>query len=151
MSGILSFRVHGGAAIQPIYTASFGFVVNAIKRYIPRVWRYFLDFLTVKGESDELWLKPELAFTQVRKTAIEITAAHSDTVFVVVESDEWSNYNVEKPGADSHAIHRFPDPELVFSEWRFAQNFSEVHAAVIQRDRRKHVLVGTPAALEHGA
>ena len=68
---------------------------DSIKRYIPRIWRNFLDFLAIEGNANQLWAKPDLSVAEVCKTAVVITAAHSDAIAIAVESNGRCDDDVE--------------------------------------------------------
>ena len=71
---------------------------HCIKRYIPRVWRNFLDFLATKGNADQFGAKPFFPVAQVREASVVIGATHADAVAVVVESNGWRDDNIEAFG-----------------------------------------------------
>jgi len=52
----------------------------AKKPYIPRVWHYSADPLTVKGDADQFGAQPESSRFQECEIAIEVSTAHADTV-----------------------------------------------------------------------
>ena len=51
-----------------------------IKRYIPSVWRNFLNFLALKCNADQLWSNPVFSIPQMGKATIEISSAHTDAM-----------------------------------------------------------------------
>jgi hypothetical protein len=42
------------------YKCLIHFRENAIKPYIPRLWRNFLDFLALKSKAGKFWAKPQM-------------------------------------------------------------------------------------------
>ena len=80
----------------------------AIKPYIPRVWRYFLDFLTVERNAEQFRLQPMLTMSQERETAIVVTPTHSDSMPLVVERDEWRDDKIQVARSDRCTCHRLP-------------------------------------------
>ena len=68
---------------------------HRIKSYIPRVWRNFLDFLTMKGNADQLGTKPLFSIAKVCETSIVIGASHADAIVVFVKGNGWRNDNVK--------------------------------------------------------
>jgi hypothetical protein len=68
---------------------------HAIKPYIPRIWRNFLDCLTLKRDADKFRVYPVLAISQKRKAAVKIAAAHTDAVVVFIERNSRRNNNVK--------------------------------------------------------
>jgi len=70
---------------------------NSIKRYIPRIWLNFLNLLTVESKADELWSAPVFLMAKKSKTAIEVSAAHADSMPVLVECNHWRNYQIDVP------------------------------------------------------
>jgi hypothetical protein len=89
----------------------------AIKPYIPRIWRYFLDFLAFEGHANELWSEPVRTMSQVRKTSIVVSASHPDSIALAVENDGRRNDNMKLSRVNQEAPRRFPDTESVLLEF----------------------------------
>ena len=90
---------------------------NAENRYIPRIWRDFFDPLALESDTDQLRVKPVIPLPEKCKSAIEVSATHAKTVPAVVESDEWSNDNIEPRYIDCVAAHRLPETEVIHRQF----------------------------------
>ena len=120
---------------------------NAIKRYIPSVWRNFLDFLAVKGNAEKFGSPPGFAMAQKRKTTIEVTGAHPDAMVLFIESDRRGNNEVEIFRLNDSAARRFPDAKPVLFEFGIRGYFAEQHLGAAAHNRNENALVRAPGAL----
>lgn len=119
---------------------------NSIKPYIPRVWRYFLDFLAVKCSAEQFRSQPVLTMLKKRETAIIVTAAHSNSMPLVVECDERSHNEIQVARFDRRACHRLPDSKRTALQQRIGPQISEEQYAVSGDDRAKNALICAPRA-----
>lgn len=123
----------------------------AIKPYIPRIWRNFLDFLTLKRYADQLRTKPVSAMPEKRETAVVITATHADSVSITVECDGRCNGDVEFLWRDQKAPSWLPNTEVVLLKFRFRTNFAEEHLMVVAQNWNKNALVCAPCGFNDRA
>jgi len=78
-----------------------GLAENAIKPYIPRLWRDFLDFLALERKADKLWSQPTLSPLKERKRPIEVTAAHADSIALFIECNDRCHDDINVCGTDN--------------------------------------------------
>ena len=69
-----------------------------VKRYVPRVWGDFLDFLAVKRDVDQLRSQPLSSMSQEVKVAVEVTAAHANAMVLIVEGNDWRDNEINRFG-----------------------------------------------------
>ena len=124
---------------------------DAIKSYIPRICLDFLDCLTVECEADELRMQPVRTVSEERETAIEVAAAHTDTIAEFVECDEWSEYEIDPPRRDKRSRDGLPEPEKVSFEASVGGDLPEDHASATVDDRGENALFCAPGARDDGA
>ena len=141
-------RPVSGYEPDPIKTGLIAFGNNRIKRYIPRVWRNFLDFLTTKRNADQLWSKPLFSMTQMCKAAIVISASHADPVVSIVVRNRRRNDNVQTLRVEQQSANGFPDPEPVLHEFRFGFDFAEHHLRLTAQNRYEYALFCAPCAFD---
>ena len=93
-----------------------GFAEDAIKPYIPRIWDYFLDFLAIKCEAYQLRTNPDVSCPEESERSIKVSAAHADTVSILVECNEGSDYRIEFRNIDEGAVRWLPQSEGVSNQ-----------------------------------
>ena len=129
-------------------SASVGLADNVGKPYIPRIWRYFLDFLTIECKPDELWPQPGMSASQECKRAIEVAAAHADTIACIIECDERCNYDIEVGRVDLQFRFRFQNSESVSAYRCFRLQYPERHLTATVDYWRRNALFCAPGALD---
>jgi len=120
----------------------------AIKPYIPRIWRNFLDFLTLKRNADEFRTNPVFAMPQKGKTPIEIATAHADPMSVFIERDRRCNDQVEFSRRYQDPANGFPYTVSVLLEFSFRRCFAKEHFALGAQNRNKNALVCAPRGFD---
>lgn len=143
--------VVAAAKLQTMNSRSARFAECAVKPYIPRICRYFLDFLAIKREPDQLRTQPFSFATEKRKRSVVIAAAHTDAIKVSVNCDAWSDDDVEFGGIDFVAVHGFEEAEIRPNERRFAQYAQKSESAVAVDDRRVNGFPHGPRTIEDHA
>ena len=121
------------------------------KRYIPRIWRDFLGFLAVESETDELRSVPTLSAVEECEAAIEIPAAHTDSIAIRIENDDRRHDYVDPPWFYSFTGFGFPQPETISNQRRVRKNSAKRHMAVLLDYGRKNALLCAPCAFKDRA
>ena len=80
----------------------------AVKPYIPRVWLNCLDFLAIKSDAYQFGPQPVLSVLQKWEAAVEVAAAHSNSMKVIIECNNWSDDNINLISIYSWARNRLP-------------------------------------------
>ena len=141
-------RVSVGEQRQKKRLATFGnYLIN---RYIPRVWGDFLDSLAVKREANQLRSAPSTPPFQKLKTAIEVTAAHADSITVVVEYDNRCDDEVTAVSRDDRSGNRLPEAEEIPGQHSVGSELSKNHFGAGIDYGRKNALFCAPCALDNG-
>lgn len=117
-----------------------------IKWYVPRVWRNFLDFLTVERNAEQLWAQPSLPVFQKGKCAVEITTAHADAMTVHVEGDNRRNDKITQARGNTLARNWLPYAEKILVKSRIRSEFAKNHFAVQGHYWRENALFCAPRA-----
>lgn len=86
-----------------------------IQRHIPGIRLQRVHPLTLVGDADEQGAPPALSLPQVGEGAVVIAAPHAHAVAVGIESDQWDEQQVQRPGKADAAIAqpRFRDAVAV--------------------------------------
>ena len=96
-----------------------------IKPYIPRIWRNFLDFLTLKRNAEQFRSNPVFAVSQKRKATIVIAAAHADAMSVFIECDGRCNDQIAVVEVRSEPRDRVPIRRMSSARVRFRIDFAK--------------------------
>ena len=121
---------------------------NSIKRYIPRIWLNFLDFLAAKGNANQFRANPISTMSKMGETTIVIRASHADAIAVLVECNSRRYYHVELSRIDEEATHRFPNAKLILFQFRVRSHFAKCHFGARAQNRYENALVCPPASLD---
>jgi len=123
--------------------------VNAIKLYIPRIWRDFLDLLTRKRNAHELRMKPVTTMSQERESTIEVATAHADAVRFPVERDSRRDDKIEIARVDSFTVNGLPDIEHAALQKRMRRQPEKGQLATVAQNRNENALVRSPGAVDN--
>ena len=126
-----------------------GFRIDAKNRYIPRVWRYFPYSLALEGNADKPGSKPVLTVAKKSECAIEITAAHADSVPLTVECNQWSDHDIEFTYVDTLSGNRLPKTEVIHREFRLRHRFPKLQMALRTRYWQENAFFCAPCALDY--
>ncbi len=127
------------------------FCINAIKLYIPRVWSNFLDFLAIERKPDQFRFVPKTSVSQERETSIEISAAHSDSMAIIIKSNDGCKNNVDSFRCNKRTRNGFPYSKKISLELCVGCEAPKFHAAVIMYHWCKNALFCAPCAPDDGA
>jgi len=115
-----------------------------IKRYIPRIWLDFLYALAFESYANELWSQPMFPVFQECKTAIEVCAAHTYSISVLVKRNDRRYHKIEFARRNLRTGFGLPESVPVAPHFRFGCQFAEHHHAVRVDDRCEHLFLHSP-------
>lgn len=123
-------------------------IYSPIKPYIPCIWRYSLDFLTSEGNAKELRFQPLISVSEERKTPVVVAATHTNSMIEIVESDSWSDDQLQCTGSNSVARNRFQNPHAIAQQGCCREYFAKKHFTGFARNWDENALFCAPAALD---
>ncbi len=91
---------------------------------------------------------PVISVSQKCETAIEVAATHTDSVFIFVECNQWSNDEIELPRRHYFAVDRLPKSKTISQKGRVAVQLAINHFSVFADDWTENALICAPSALD---